>query len=84
MTATLLYAYKKDDNAVYIHYPHFTQKVNVEVGAGDEKFVVFEDEFALNEFMGYLEDHNLDTSELNTYSSGETWDSNALALKELL
>lgn len=80
---TMLYSYKKEDAKLYIHYPHFTESVKVEAGFDGEEYAVFEDEFALNEFLGYLDDHDLDTSELNIFSSGDAWDSNALKLSDL-
>jgi len=80
--STLLYVYKAEERKLYIHYPKLTASVPVEDGI-DGKYVVFEDDYALNEFLGYLDDNNLDTSELNTFAFGETWDAKALALSEL-
>ena len=81
-TATMIYTYRSDENKLYIHYPHITVSVPVEEGC-DGKYVVFEDDYDMNEFMGYLEDHDLDTSELNPCAFGD-FEIRALPLKELL
>lgn len=79
--STLIYAYKAYDNALYIHYPHFTCSVPVKEGV-DGKYVVFEDVFAVEEFLKYLDERGLD-SDIETHCF-EDWEETAIALKDLI
>ena len=79
-----LFKYVEADNSFYVFYPHITIGVKIENTFDGEKAVVFEDTYAMKEFLNYLEDNSVDVSELEAYAFDSSWEEIALMVNDLL
>jgi|GEM_PF-7129087 len=78
-----LFKYVEADNSFYVFYPHITVSVKVETAFDGDKAVVFEDTYAMKEFLNYLEDNSVDVSELESYAFDSSWEETALMVNDI-
>jgi len=79
-----LFKYVEASNEFYVFYPHITVSVKVDTAFDGEKAVVFNDTYAMKEFLNYLEDNSVDVSELEAYAFDSSWEETALMVNDLL
>jgi hypothetical protein len=79
-----LFKYVEAANEFFVLYPHITVSVKVETAFDGEKAVVFEDTYAMKEFLNYLEDNSVDVSDLEAYAFDSSWEETAFMLNDLL
>jgi hypothetical protein len=79
-----LFKYVEADNSFYVFYPHITVSVKVETAFDGDKAIVFNDTYAMKEFLNYLEDNSVDVSELEAYAFDSSWEETALMVNDLL
>lgn len=77
--------YSKDPivaEKLFIFYPHITRSADLKKGADGELYAIFEDELDFYEFMDYLDENDVDTSEVETGCWG-SWETRAIKLDSL-